>query len=422
MDSSYLGGEQGIKALTANFYLGALNRLTSPKLRRRARRLCEEGLLTGEGRRRSLLIEEIQERFKLDGKSLEPLENARLLRKEPRHGSFLYEISHDRLAEAIREKRRWRLPREVKIGLAMFVVVLVVAAALFTLYFEAESRKRAEKAREEAEQVLDYIIFDLRDKLTTLGGRALLDDIQKQVDAYYERMGSVGESDEILRRKSVSYNNRGNLFFNRGNLDSALTSYQSALAIDKKLAARDPANTEWQRDLIGQLQQNRRRAAGPGGAAGGPQLLPAKPADREKLAARDPANTEWQRDLSVSYDKIGDVQRAQGDLSAALSSYQQSLHIAEKLAARDPANTEWQRDLSVSYDKIGDVQRAQGICRRPSAPTSKACRSRRSWRRVIRPIPSGKQIWWFRSIRLRLLLSSRTLPRSRRPPPIISGY
>src|SRR5262249_28088491 len=117
VDSSYLGGEQGIKALTARFYLDALQRLP-PKLRRRARWLCEEGLLTGEGRRRSLLVEEITERFKLDSPSLEPLEKARLLRKEPRYGSFSYEISHDRLAEAIREQRRWRLPREVKIGLA----------------------------------------------------------------------------------------------------------------------------------------------------------------------------------------------------------------------------------------------------------------------------------------------------------------
>jgi hypothetical protein len=59
VDSTYLGSEQGIKALTANFYLDALKQLTPPKLRRRARRLCEEGLLTGEGRRCSLLIEEI---------------------------------------------------------------------------------------------------------------------------------------------------------------------------------------------------------------------------------------------------------------------------------------------------------------------------------------------------------------------------
>ena len=296
-----------------------------------------------------------------------------MLRKEPRYGSFSYEISHDRLAEAVREQRRWRLPREVKLGLVMFVVVLVVAAALFTYlfsYFQAESRKRAEVSREQAEQVLDFIIFDLRDRLTALGGRDLLDDIQKRVDDYYERMGSMGESDKILRRKAVSHNTRGDLFFNRGNLESALTSYQNALAILERLAARDPANTEWQRDLstyydnIGNMQ----RAQGDQQAAlsSYQQSLQI----REKLAARDPANTEWQRYLSFSYNNIGNVQQAQGDQQAALSSYQQSLQIREKLAARDPANTQWQTDLVVSLDKIATVFEKQNPPRKKEVATN----------------------------------------------------
>jgi hypothetical protein len=39
------------------------------------------------------------------------------------------------------------------------------------------------------------------------------------------------------------------------------------------------------------------------------------------LAARDPNNAEWQRDVSVSYEKIGNVQVTQGDLAGALASY-----------------------------------------------------------------------------------------------------
>ena len=71
----------------------------------------------------------------------------------------------------------------------------------------------------------------------------------------------------------------------------------------------------------------------------------------EALAKRDPANTEWQRDLSVSHEQIGDVLVAQGDGPAALRAYQEGLAIGEALAKRDPANTEWQRDLSVSHDQ-----------------------------------------------------------------------
>lgn len=71
------------------------------------------------------------------------------------------------------------------------------------------------------------------------------------------------------------------------------------------------------------------------------------------LVARDPANTEWQRDLSVSYNKIGDVLTAQGDARAALAAYREGLSIREALAARDPANSRWQLDLAVSCAKLG---------------------------------------------------------------------
>ena len=36
----------------------------------------------------------------------------------------------------------------------------------------------------------------------------------------------------------------------RGNLEAALQAYQDGLAIREKLAAQDPSNAEWQRDLI----------------------------------------------------------------------------------------------------------------------------------------------------------------------------
>ena len=49
---------------------------------------------------------------------------------------------------------------------------------------------------------------------------------------------------------------------------------------------------------------------------------------RTRLAAADPANTGWQRDLSVSHNKLGDVAIAAGDLTAARTAYQASLDIA----------------------------------------------------------------------------------------------
>ena len=73
------------------------------------------------------------------------------------------------------------------------------------------------------------------------------------------------------------------------------------------------------------------------------------------FAARDPDNTEWQRDLSVSHERIGDVLLRAGDRDGAVEAYRQALAIRQRLAARDPDNTEWQRDLSVSWTRLGKL-------------------------------------------------------------------
>ena len=46
---------------------------------------------------------------------------------------------------------------------------------------------------------------------------------------------------------------------------------------------------------------------------------------RERLAAADPSNTLWQRDLSLSYHKVGDWLVAQGKLDEALGAWDRAL-------------------------------------------------------------------------------------------------
>ena len=74
-----------------------------------------------------------------------------------------------------------------------------------------------------------------------------------------------------------------------------------------------------------------------------------------KLAAADPGNSQWQRDLSVSWEKLGDVRQGQGDLNGALEAYSRSNDIIAKLAAADPGNSQWQRDLIVSHWRLADL-------------------------------------------------------------------
>ena len=65
----------------------------------------------------------------------------------------------------------------------------------------------------------------------------------------------------------------------------------------------------------------------------------------QALAARDPDNNGWQRDLAVSHNNVGSVLQDQGQTQTALREYEAALRIAQRLVALDPTNAQWQTDL-----------------------------------------------------------------------------
>ena len=68
----------------------------------------------------------------------------------------------------------------------------------------------------------------------------------------------------------------------------------------------------------------------------------------EGLAALDPANIDWLRDLSVSHNRIGRIYQLQRKLAKAIAEYEADLKIAERLALHDPTNSLWREDLLIS--------------------------------------------------------------------------
>jgi Flp pilus assembly protein TadD len=96
----------------------------------------------------------------------------------------------------------------------------------------------------------------------------------------------------VATRPLISYNKLGDVAVAQGKLDDAARAYSDGLAIVKT------------------------------------------------LAAGDPSNTEWQRDLSVSYHNLGDVAFDQGKLADAARNYSGGLAITKTLTAGDPNNTE----------------------------------------------------------------------------------
>jgi tetratricopeptide (TPR) repeat protein len=103
-----LGGEAGMQQVLQRFYDDQVEHLGPEVERDKARKLCEEGLISITDRRLSLEEEEITRKFKVSKDLLHELVNRRLLRAEPRVGSVYYELSHDTLVNPIRESQKKR--------------------------------------------------------------------------------------------------------------------------------------------------------------------------------------------------------------------------------------------------------------------------------------------------------------------------
>ncbi len=145
----------------------------------------------------------------------------------------------------------------------------------------------------------------------------------------------------------------GYAWINSGKLSEA--SHVFADVIQKARFAQNPQTEGWGLNGLGDVLVSQ------GDGTGALAAYQAALTIREGLAKRDPANTQWQRDLSVSHNKMGDVLVAQGDGPGALAAYQAGLAIAEGLAKRDPANTQWKVDVAVSCTKLGSLESVLSI-------------------------------------------------------------
>jgi tetratricopeptide (TPR) repeat protein len=92
---------------------------------------------------------------------------------------------------------------------------------------------------------------------------------------------------------------------------------------------------------------------------------------RKRLAAADPSNASWQRDLAKSYYVVGLALVAQGHPTEAFTAFDSSLALSKQLVESDPGNSSWLGEMVGPYSNVGDDLLAQGNSIRRASP--RAC-------------------------------------------------
>ncbi|HXO26406.1 MAG TPA: tetratricopeptide repeat protein [Thermoanaerobaculia bacterium] len=440
---------RGLAAITTGLVQGTHGEILSAfykqclvDMARPVRTFIEEQLLTDSGFRQSMPLEEALAGQGVKQEDLSKLIDRRLLRLEERFGRPQVEVIHDVMTRVIRQSRDRRRAREARkllirrlVLVAALLLAVVVALATFLLRErllkrEAEhqramadaQRVNAQEYRAKAEEMVKYMLVELRDQLKPRGD---LDAIRAATKKALEYLSKVERSDhsELLRSEALTtlgdislddgktadaeknyrealviartlydsertsrirqaylalrLENMARLLRSRGDYTGARDDYSKALSLWEQLALNGSENDfPTQRDsqqayavetlnfalLVGSHEKISKVLVMYGHALG---IL-------EAFVAKEGEGVGFKANLAAAYRLQGTLLFHHGDIQAALQSYQKALDMDERLVQDNSGDVERKMALVYSLLGLGDVELfagrgAQALVRADSA-------------------------------------------------------
>jgi len=200
-----------------------------------------------------------------------------------------------------RRHRLWMISSFGALTVAVVTSVLAIVAVT--------ARNAAENRREHAEELVGYMVGDLRNKLATVGRLDILDSMGEQVTQYLDTLNPDEVTDESLNQQAKVWRQLGEVSKDQGKLDDALESFTKS------------------RNVLAELYR------------------------------RQPENTERLFELGQAEFWVGYVNFDMGDLARAEQSFSNYLDISNELLKLEPENPEWTMEVSYAIGNMGWMER-----------------------------------------------------------------
>lgn len=263
----------------------------------------------------------------------------------------------------IRETPRRRLRR---LAAAALVAIAILGGVKYTLDLRHErslavaARAEAEHRRGQAEDLVGFMLGDLRERLEPVGRLDALDGVADKALDYFASLDPEELDDDDLFRRSKALTQIGEVRVAQGDLEAAGRSLEEAHALASGLVARRPDAGDWLLGLgaiefwLGNVAWLR------GDLPAAEERFRAYLAVAERLVALDATNPDFRLELAYAHSNLGTIQQARGEHRGALDHFRRTIDAKRQLAESDPDNLEWQRELASSLSWLGQTLLAEG--------------------------------------------------------------
>ena len=263
----------------------------------------------------------------------------------------------------IRDKPQRRLRR---IAAAALVAVAILGAVKYTLDLRREraaavaAQQEAERRRGQAEDLVQFMLGDLRGRLEPVGRLDALDGVADKALDYFASLDEEELTDADLFRRSKALTQIGEVRVAQGDLAAAERSLLEAHRQAAGLTARQPENGEWLMGLgaiefwLGNIHWLR------GDLAAAERRFQAYLRVADHLVSLDGDDPDWRLEQAYAHSNLGSVQQARGDHAGALGHFRLTVDAKRELVRVDAANAGWQKELASSLSWLGEALLGQG--------------------------------------------------------------
>jgi tetratricopeptide (TPR) repeat protein len=225
------------------------------------------------------------------------------------------------------------------------------------------ARAEAEERRAQAEDLINFMVGDLRGKLEPVQRLDILDDVAEKALKYVRSSKLESASAEELIAQVQALNQLGDVRISQGNLPGAMTLFRQSLERATVAVQREPKNPEATYALALSrfwLANGYRLQDQPARAMEHARIYLALTTG---LAEKHPANDKYVLESAYAHSQTGMLLEDQRDLKGAIAEFQRTLAIKEAYSARRPDDDVAKEDIARTMNKLAFAMQKNGDLR-----------------------------------------------------------
>jgi len=249
----------------------------------------------------------------------------------------------------VRDQRR-RLRRMVSVTCSAVVSTVFMTLLAVSAYL---SQQEAEWSRNQAEDLIGFMLGELRQKLEPVGRLDVLDSVTSRAMDYFSAVGKDQMSNDMLMKRSVALRQIGEVRMFRGKGKESLEAFDESLVLARRLADREPMDTGIHFDL-GQIQywtgylywqkKDYQRAE---------ELFTDYLNTAKCLIEIDGPDPRWRTERAYAYLNLGGLFSRQKLHGKARENFELAIAQLEALSTEFPDNAEYRTELANCYSWLG---------------------------------------------------------------------